>query len=116
MWGKIFLTHNDQSISYGLFLKKVNLIKSYFTKQKINEGENIYLNYSISSRKPNPSELFSEGLHHSSARIEMGDLSFQSEVGNNISLTYNVSNEKSALTFNSFVNYVNDFIYIIPRK
>ena len=80
----------------------------------INKGENIYFNYSISSRKPNPSELFSEGLHHSSARIEIGDLSFNSEVGHNISLTYNFANEKSNLTVNSFANYVNDFIYIIP--
>ena len=70
--------------------------------------------YSISSRKPNPSELFSEGLHHSSPRIEIGDLSFNSEVGHNISLTYNFANEKSNLTVNSFANYVNDFIYIIP--
>ena len=93
-----------------------NISSNLGVRYSINEGENIYLNYSISSRKPNPSELFSEGLHHSSARIEIGDLSFQSEVGNNISLTYNVSNEKSALTFNSFVNYVNDFIYIIPVR
>mgnify|MGYP001283396952 FL=1 len=93
-----------------------NISSNLGVRYSINEGENIYLNYSISSRKPNPSELFSEGLHHSSARIEIGDLSFQSEVGNNISLTYNLSNEKSALTFNSFINYVNDFIYIIPVR
>ena len=73
-----------------------NISSNLGVRYSINEGENIYLNYSISSRKPNPSELFSEGLHHSSARIEIGDLSFQSEVGNNISLTYNLSNEKSA--------------------
>ena len=52
----------------------------------------------MSSRKPNPSELFSEGLHHSSARIEIGDLSFNSEVGHNFSITYDSSNEKSSLT------------------
>jgi len=31
-------------------------------------------NYALSQRAPNPSELFSDGLHHSSARIEIGDL------------------------------------------
>ena len=79
-----------------------------------NNGENIYFNYSISSRKPNPSELFSEGLHHSSARIEIGDLSFNSEFGHNFSLTYNLANEKSSLTVNTFANIVDDFIYIVP--
>ena len=93
-----------------------NVSSNLGVRYSINWGENIYLNYSISSRKPNPSELFSEGLHHSSARIEIGDLSFKSEVGNNISITYNLSDEKSALTFNSFFNYVNDFIYIIPVR
>tara|TARA_B100001093_G_scaffold494472_1_gene537928 strand:+ start:564 stop:3002 length:2439 start_codon:yes stop_codon:yes gene_type:complete len=93
-----------------------NVSSNLGVRYSINKRENIYFNYSISSRKPNPSELFSEGLHHSSARIEIGDLSFTSEVGNNVSVTYNLSNEKSALTFNSFVNYVNDFIYIIPVR
>ena len=91
-----------------------NFSSNLGTRYTINKGENIYFNYSISYRKPNPSELFSEGLHHSSARIEIGDLSFNSEVGHNISLTYNFANEKSNLTVNSFANYVNDFIYIIP--
>ena len=93
-----------------------NISSNLGVRYSINEGENLYFNYSISSRKPNPSELFSEGLHHSSARIEIGDLSFQSEVGNNVSFAYSFSNEKSALTFNSFFNYVNDFIYIIPVR
>ena len=93
-----------------------NISSNLGVRYSINDNENIYFNYSISSRKPNPSELFSEGLHHSSARIEIGDLSFASEVGNNVSLSYSFSNEKSALTFNSFFNYVNDFIYIIPVR
>ena len=91
-----------------------NISTNLGTRYSIDKSQNIYFNYSISSRKPNPSELFSEGLHHSSARIEIGDLSFTSEVGHNFSLTYNVANEKSNLTVNSFANYVDNFIYIIP--
>ena len=93
-----------------------NISSNLGVRYTISEGQNIYLNYSISSRKPNPSELFSEGLHHSSARIEIGDLSFTSEVGNNVSFNYSFSNEKSAFIFSSFFNYVNDFIYIIPVR
>lgn len=29
-------------------------------------------NYAFTQRAPNPSELFSEGLHHGAARIELG--------------------------------------------
>ena len=91
-----------------------NISSNIGLKYSINNSENIFFNYSMSSRKPNPSELFSEGLHHSSARIEIGDLSFNSEVGHNFSLTYDSSNEKSSLVVNTFANFVDDFIYIIP--
>ena len=47
----------------------------------------MYFNYSLTSRIPNPSELFSEGLHHSASRIELGDLSFDSEIGHKLSFT-----------------------------
>ena len=91
-----------------------NISSNIGLKYSINNSENIFFNYSMSSRKPNPSELFSEGLHHSSARIEIGDLSFNSEVGHNFSLTYDSSNEKSSLVVNTFANLVDDFIYMIP--
>jgi len=91
-----------------------NISTNLGARHSIDNGKNIYFNYSISSRKPNPSELFSEGLHHSSARIEIGDLSFNSEVGHNFSLTYDIANEKSSLTMSTFANIVDDFIYIIP--
>jgi len=91
-----------------------NISSNLGARYSISESENIFINYSMSSRKPNPSELFSEGLHHSSARIEIGDLSFNSEVGHNFSITYDSSNEKSSLTVNAFANIVDDFIYMIP--
>ena len=91
-----------------------NISSNIGLKYSISNSENIFFNYSMSSRKPNPSELFSEGLHHSSARIEIGDLSFNSEVGHNFSLTYDSSNEKSSLVVNTFANLVDDFIYMIP--
>lgn len=84
------------------------------TRYSLVKNNKIYFNYSLSSRNPNPSELFSEGLHHSAARIEIGDLRFNSEVGHNISLTYDTNAEYYNFTFNSFINYINDYIYIIP--
>ena len=83
-------------------------------KLSLDNNDVIFINYSLSARSPNPSELFSEGLHHSSARIELGDLRFKSEVGQNISLTYEKIKKKYSLVINSFVNKINNFIFIEP--
>ena len=74
----------------------------------------LFLNYSIASRTPNPSELFSEGLHHSTARIEYGDLEFNSEVGHKLSLTLERINENFSFSINPFINTISDFILIEP--
>jgi iron complex outermembrane receptor protein len=78
------------------------------------EDYKLFLNYTIASRTPNPSELFSEGLHHSAARIEYGNLEFNSEVGHKLSLTLERINEKFSFSLNPFINTVSDFIIIEP--
>ena len=44
-----------------------------------------YFNLSRAVRNPNPSEFFSDGLHHSSGMIELGDLRLEQEKSNKIS-------------------------------
>ena len=44
-----------------------------FRKQFHHEMEWL-VNVSLASRNPNPSELFSDGLHHSTGQVELGDL------------------------------------------
>ena len=78
------------------------------------EDYKLFLNYTIASRTPNSSELFSEGLHHSAARIEYGNLEFNSEVGHKLSLTLERINEKFSFSLNPFINTVSDFIIIEP--
>ncbi len=85
-------------------------------KYKINESSTLFFNHAMASRAPNPSELFSEGLHHTIARIELGDLRFKSEVGHKTSFTYELSNEKFNLTVNPFINNIQDFILIEPTR
>ena len=75
-----------------------------------------FFNYSIASRAPNPSELFSEGLHHSSARIELGDLSFKSEIGNKFSYTLQRNEEKFTISINPYYNIVKDFLVLEPTS
>lgn len=83
-------------------------------KYQIDDNSNLFFNHAIASRAPNPSELFSEGLNHAIARIELGDLRFDSEVGHKTAITYELSTEKFNLTVNPFINNIQDFILIEP--
>jgi len=68
----------------------------------------------MASRAPNPSELFSDGLHHAIARIELGDLRFKSEIGHKTDLTYTFESERFNFSVNPFYNLIQDFILIEP--
>lgn len=94
-------TYNNFAVSTGLLFD-------------LNENNDIKLNYSLSSRPPNPSELFSDGLHHSAARIELGDLRLDKEVSNRIGLSYLFENDKFNITVDSYFNRINNFIYLKP--
>ena len=78
------------------------------------EDYTLFFNYSIASRAPNPSELFSEGLHHSASRIELGDMRFNSEVGHKMSLTLQRDNNIFNFSINPYINTISDFIIIEP--
>lgn len=74
----------------------------------------IYANYALSARAPNASELFSEGLHHSASRIELGDLRFDSEVSNKVAITLQKKQGNIQFTLNPYINFISDFILIEP--
>ncbi|MFD0799492.1 TonB-dependent receptor [Maribacter chungangensis] len=71
-------------------------------------------NYSLGQRAPNPSELFSEGLHHSAARIELGDLRTTSETSSKISLSIEKNSSKWGYTIAPYLNAINNFIILEP--
>jgi iron complex outermembrane recepter protein len=74
----------------------------------------LFSNYSLASRAPNASELFSEGLHHSASRIELGDLRFTSEIAQKVTLTAQKKGDKFSFTINPYATFVNNFIVIEP--
>ena len=78
------------------------------------EDYNLFFNYSVASRAPNPSELFSEGLHHSASRIEIGDLRFNSEISHKVSLTLQRDDDNFSYSVTPYINTVSDFIIIEP--
>ena len=91
-----------------------NISASTGVSFKINDKNSILLNYGLSNRAPNPSELFSDGLHHSAARIELGDLRMKKETSNRVSATYSYQNTRLSLSAEAFYNHINDYIFIEP--
>lgn len=81
---------------------------------KINDTYKVYFNYTLASRAPNPSELFSEGLHHSASRIELGDLQFDSEMGHKFSVAFERNQGAFQFSVNPFVHAISNFITLEP--
>ena len=92
-----------------------NVSASGGLKYEFGTGNNLRANYSFAQRAPNPSELFSDGLHHSAARIELGDLRIKSESSSKISLSLEKNTETWGYTFAPYINAINDFILLEPK-
>ncbi|MEZ4797791.1 MAG: TonB-dependent receptor [Flavobacteriaceae bacterium] len=95
------LTFHNISVSTGLLYD-------------VDRENSILFNYGLSSRPPNPSEIFSDGLHHSAARIELGDLRIDKEISNRFGFTYKFNNENLSLNLETHYNLINNFIYLQP--
>ena len=80
----------------------------------INKNNNLTIAYGLSSRPPNASELFSDGLHHSAARIELGDLRLTKELSNRVGLSYQFETNEININIDAYSNQINDFIYLKP--
>lgn len=91
-----------------------NLSASTGIAYKLDENHRFVFNYGLSNRAPNPSELFSDGLHHSAARIELGDLRIKQETSNRVSGTYHYDGESFSTRIEGFYNHINDYIFIEP--
>ena len=84
-----------------------------YTKQFENNLVFIF-NYGLASRMPNPSELFSEGLHHSAARIETGLLTLDKEIAHKFAISLESNNTNFGFTINPYFKHINNFIQLIP--
>lgn len=83
-------------------------------KYSFGTGYQVRFNYGMANRPPNPAELFSDGLHHSSAVIELGDLRLDSERSHKFSLDFQKQLGRFNYAVNLFYNPIQDFIYIQP--
>jgi len=80
----------------------------------LSNRSNLKINYALSQRAPDPSELFSDGLHHSAARIELGDLRFDSETSHKTTASFEQYFNDWGFTLEPYINWVRDFILIEP--
>lgn len=75
---------------------------------------NWFLSIGLATRNPNVSELFSDGLHHSTGQIELGDLRLKKEKALKINSSLKKEWKKITLEANPFINHITDFIYLQP--
>jgi iron complex outermembrane receptor protein len=64
-------------------------------------------------RNPNPSEFFSDGLHHSTGIIELGDLALD-KVAVKLSTTVQKKWTNFSVEVNPFINSIGNFMFLRP--
>lgn len=91
-----------------------NVSASVGSKYRLTDHLNWFVNGSLARRNPNPSELFSDGLHHATGQIELGDLRMKQETSVKVSTTFSYATDKMAIEINPYLNHISDFLYLQP--
>ncbi len=99
-----------------------------FDYHSISASTGLHLNYSQSNmllfnisyanRAPNPVELFSDGLHHSAAIIELGNIRFDQEKALKLSVSSiheNLFKSAGNLSISPYLSNIKDFILLEPN-
>jgi iron complex outermembrane receptor protein len=73
-----------------------------------------YVNMSLATRNPNPSEFFSDGLHHSIGRIELGDLALKKEQSLKISTTVQKKWSAFSIEVNPYLSTIENYMFLKP--
>lgn len=84
------------------------------TKYFFNDHYDVSVNLSTANRAPNPSELFSDGLHHALATIELGRLDLKKEQSYKVNATFHAQKGYLDIEVNPYVNLIDNFIQLVP--
>lgn len=71
-------------------------------------------NIGLSWRPPTVNELYSSGLHHGSASIEIGNDQLKSEQGYKWINTFHLQEENFNIEISAYAHYLNHYIYLHP--
>ena len=114
--------YNDYEIDLGGRLESVNLKtmnheKGFFpasfsstVKRKFFNNNKIFLGFDFTQRAPNPVELFANGAHHAVENFENGNAALNTENSFNFSVGNIYNKDLNKMQFETYVNYINDFI------
>jgi len=72
------------------------------------------ISYILSQRAPNPSELFSDGLHHAMASIEYGSLSLEPETSNKFLFSFSKNNKNYNWSIEPYISKTFGYIFVEP--
>jgi iron complex outermembrane receptor protein len=72
------------------------------------------ISYILSQRAPNPSELFSDGLHHAMAAIEYGSLSLEPETSHKFLFSFSKNNKNYNWSIEPYISKTFGYIFIEP--
>jgi len=130
-WYDLSDWNNSYAADFSNFVVRINQNR-ILTKPKLNYNNfsgnvgftyhptnnfNLRLNYARVSRSPNVAELFADGLHHSAAIIEKGDMNIKNETGNQFNLVadakFNVLGGLN-ISVNPYLFYTKNFINEVP--
>ena len=92
-----------------------NLNASAGIRYPMSENIVLRLNLSTGFRAPNSSELLSNGAHEGSNRYEVGDPDLKTENASQTDFSLSFTNEHIDITFNPFINFVRNYIYLRPE-
>lgn len=91
-----------------------NVSASLGIRKRLSPGYDLLANAGLAMRNPNPSELFSDGLHHSNGTIELGNLGIEKEKALKLSATLLKHEGAFRLEATPYLNAIRDFIYLSP--
>lgn len=79
------------------------------------EGLSFRVNFGTAWRPPNPSELYSKGVHHGAAAYEEGDDQLKPEVAYNLTGSVDYSYKRFRAELGIYRNLIQNFIYLKPQ-
>lgn len=91
-----------------------NVSSSIGFHKAFDSGFNWYTNLSFAMRNPNPSEFFSDGLHHSTGVIELGDLALDKESALKLTTTFQKKWESFSVELNPYINNIQNYMFLKP--
>ncbi|MBU2928904.1 TonB-dependent receptor [Winogradskyella psychrotolerans] len=104
---------NSEILTYPEFTFH-NISANLGYSKLFNNDLSLFVNYGLATRVPNPSELFSDGLHHSAARIETGLLTLNKEVAHKFAVSFERNNQDFGFSISPYFKSINGFIQLIP--